>query len=258
MALTLGIKAAKNDLLVFTDADCVPSSNDWINLIIRNYTPETQIILGFGAYKSEKSLVNKFILFDTLFIGIQYLNYSLCKHTYMGVGRNIAYRKSLFDNSKGFTTHLNLQSGDDDLFINEVSNKNNTRVEISKDSISLSEAKPTFKKWFRQKERHLSTSEHYKLSSKLIIGTEIISRGLFYLSLIIALSLGNIISTIIALSLFLIRYITQYIIINATAKQLGVNTFYIGILFFDITIPIINLAIKIKSCFSGPATYKWK
>lgn len=257
-ALTLGIKAAKNEILIFTDADCEPRTDKWLKNIVRNFTEDTQIVLGYGGYKRKKSLLNYIIVFDTLFIAIQYINYSLSGKTYMGVGRNMAYRKSMFMQSKGFTAHLNLQSGDDDLFINETATKTNTRVEISPDSITISEPKDTFRMWKRQKERHLSTSGHYRFGSKALIGVEVFSRGLFYASLIALLISFDLVAAYIATGMFLIRYITQYIIINLTAKQLGERKYYIGILILDILLPLINLNIQIKSLFRGKEKYKWK
>ncbi|OQA47994.1 MAG: Poly-beta-1,6-N-acetyl-D-glucosamine synthase [Bacteroidetes bacterium ADurb.Bin302] len=257
-ALTLGIKAAKNEILIFTDADCEPRTDKWLKNIVRNFTEDTQIVLGYGGYKHKKSLLNYIIVFDTLFIAIQYLNYSLSGKTYMGVGRNMAYRKSMFIKSKGFTAHLNLQSGDDDLFINETATKTNTRIEISPDSITISEPKDTFSMWKRQKERHLSTSGHYRFGSKALIGAEVLSRGLFYASLIALIISFDLVASYIAAGMFLIRYITQYIIINLTAKQLGERKYYIGILALDILLPLINLNIQIKSLFRGKEKYKWK
>ena len=257
-AVVLGIKAAKNELLLFTDADCIPTSKNWITNMVRNFDNETEIVLGYGGYSKAKGFLNCLIKYDTLFIAIQYFNYALAKKAYMGVGRNMAYRKSMFYRTKGFSSHLNLQSGDDDLFINETTSKTNTRIEISEDSTTLSVPKTTLKYWFNQKERHLSTSRHYKFQSKLLIATEILSRFLFYASMILALCLLNPLVSIIVGSLFLIRYIIQLIIINLSAKKLGEQRFYVSILMFDILLPIFNLYLMGRSLLRGKQKYKWK
>lgn len=257
-ALTLGIKAAKNDVLVFTDADCKPTSKDWLNNIVRHFDTNTDIVIGYAPYIHRKSLLNAFQVFDTLFIGMQYLNYSLAGKTYMGVGRNMAYKKSLYLKSKGFTTHLNLQSGDDDLFINEVATKSNTRIEIQPDSQTVSEPKPNCNLWIRQKERHLSTAPHYKTGTKWLIGTELAFRTLFYIALIATFTIGNLIICGIGVLLFIIRYITQYVIINKSATQLRERHYYFGVFLMDILMPLINLTVNIKSKLSGGSVYKWK
>ena len=112
-ALTLGIKAAKYDYLLLTDADCYPRDQDWISSMAQHFSNKT-IVLGYGAYEKHKGLLNKLVRFDTFQVAMQYLSYALIGKTYMGVGRNLAYKKSLFFDNKGFATHLHLPSGDDD------------------------------------------------------------------------------------------------------------------------------------------------
>lgn len=258
LAISLGVRSAKHDLLLLTDADCLPSSKNWISSMTRNFTSKTDLILGYGAYLEKKGFLNRLIVFDTLFIAIQYLNYTLAGKAYMGVGRNIAYRKHLFVNSKGFSKHLNLQSGDDDLFVNAVANKENTRIEFDTDSHTHSEPEITFRMWKRQKERHLSTSSYYKRSSLFLLGVELSSRTCFYLLLIISLFTLNQTLMYISAGLFLTRYLTQYIIINKSAKLLHTRKYYWGILLFDTLLPLINLALKIKSSLAKDKRYRWK
>src|ERR1035437_3219178 len=184
LGLTLGIKAAQYDLLLFTDADCMPEDKYWIDRMLRNFTPETEFVLGYGAYFQRKGFLNRLITFDTLFIGLQYMGMAIAGKPYMGVGRNLAYRKETFFAQKGFASSLHLISGDDDLMVNKASNSQNTRVEISPDSITWSEPNTTFQGWLFQKARHLSASSFYKDSSKFRLGVEPTTRGLFYLGFI--------------------------------------------------------------------------
>jgi len=132
LAVTIGLKAAKNDLVLFTDADCIIDSNLWIENMQKMFTPKTKIVLGYGGYIKERGLLNKMIRYDTLFVAIQYFSYALIGMPYMGVGRNMAYRKSLFFENKGFASHLKIVSGDDDLFVNENATKKNTKIVINK------------------------------------------------------------------------------------------------------------------------------
>lgn len=257
-ALSLGIKAAKNDILVFTDADCTPASKDWLGNIVRHFDSRTDIVLGYGAYSYRNTFLSKLQVLDTLFIAMQYLNYSLAGKTYMGVGRNMAYRKSMFLKSRGFASHLNLQSGDDDLFINEVATSKNTKIEIQPECKTISEPKDTFKMWMRQKERHLSTGAYYKAGTKWLIGTEMAWRVLFYGALIATAVVGNYVTLAIAALLFIIRYITQYAIIKKSAATLNERHFKASVLLIDICIPLINLGLDIKTKLSGGTVYKWK
>ena len=119
LALTIGIKGATYDWVVLTDADCKPAGRKWLHTMQSNFSRDCHIVLGIGKYDRKKGLLNILIRFDTLYTALQYTGFAMAGHPYMGVGRNLAYRKSLFFNNKGFASHYELESGDDDLFIND-------------------------------------------------------------------------------------------------------------------------------------------
>ena len=150
-AITLGIKAASYEYLLFTDADCHAASSHWLTLMQRNFTERTDFVLGYGPYEKENGFLNKLIRFDTFFIAMNYLSASLSRNAYMGVGRNLAYKKSVFFRNKGFAKHNHILSGDDDLFVNENANATNTTIEIDPDSFTYSEPTKTFGQWITQK-----------------------------------------------------------------------------------------------------------
>ncbi len=254
LALSLGIKAASHEHILLTDADCCPMSKNWISSMIRNFTPETDIVLGYGAYFEEKSFLNKLITFDTLFIALQYLGMAYAKKPYMAVGRNLAYRKSVFLKNGGFARTLKFSAGDDDLFINRVANKTNIRIEASPESITHSTPKKTLKKWHSQKERHLSVAKQYSPISKFRLVLEPLTRALFYISMIALLVLGNWVSIIVLAALFIIRYAFQTIIINQGSKQLQTRRYYFTHLLFELYLPLVSLYILL---FRRNRKQKW-
>jgi len=259
LGLTLGIKAAKNELMLFTDADCMPEDTKWIAQMARNFSPQTDFILGYGAYLNKKGFVNRLITYDTLFIALQYMGMAISGKPYMGVGRNLAYRKETFFLNKGFASNLNLISGDDDLFVNKASNAKNTKVEISPESITWSEPNKTLKGWFFQKERHLSVSSYYKFSSKFRLSLEPLTRGLFYSALILSVVFGNIVTLIASAVLLIIRLLVQLIIINKSSRHFGERRYFLLMPVFDIFLPLINLYIlTIGRITSGGKTVRWK
>ena len=239
LALTIGLKAAKKDWVLLTDADCEPQSENWLKYMQENFVDKTDIVLGYGAYETKKGLLNKIIRFDTMFIALQYFTYAMAGIPYMGVGRNLAYRKSLFFKNKGFASHLNVKSGDDDLFINENANKNNIKLELRPETFTKSIAKEKFKDWFFQKKRHLSTGKYYKFKHKLLLGTEILSRAFFYIGIIVSIFIfKELLWTI--LGVFLFRMFIQLFVFYKASKKLNEKKlFYLGII-FDFTIPLIN------------------
>lgn len=270
LALTLGIKAAKNDLLLFIDADCAPISEHWIEKMTRNFTTGKDFVLGYGAYEQKSGVLSHLISYDTFFIALQYMGFALRGLPYMGVGRNLGYRKDVFFKNKGFESILHLQSGDDDLFVNKNAKGSTTRVEINPLSVTSSVPEETFKDWYIQKERHLSTSHYYKTSTRTLIGTEVFTRGLFYLSFLISLlavlftnpfdiGMKNWIWSIsIVGGLFLLRYIVQALIINLSASILGERKFFLSILVFDILLPLISLRALTVNKLRHTPKYKWK
>lgn len=259
LALTIGIKAAKNEYLLFTDADCQADSKLWIQSMVKNFDKGTEIVLGYGSYFAQNTFLSKLISYDTLFICIQYMGFALKGYPYMGVGRNLAYRRSSFFNHKGFAGMLHLQSGDDDLFVSRVANANNTKVEISHQSKTSSVPKQTFKQWLIQRERHLSTSSFYKKDTLRRIGLENLSRGIFYISTLACFFTSDILC-LIALGMLLVRFSIQATAINLSAKVLNERNFYLLIPLFDIIIPLFNLLLLIhnKIFYKKNHIYKWK
>ncbi|MDT8347618.1 MAG: glycosyltransferase, partial [Flavobacteriaceae bacterium] len=180
-ALTLGIKRAKYKHLVFTDADCVPASNNWLYHISKHFEKKT-IVLGYGAYEKKKPLpLNTLIRFDTLLAAMQYLSFAKLGIPYAGVGRNMAYTAKVFYDNSGFMSHIKLRSGDDDLFINQSAHRKNTVVEYHPDSFTYSVPKSSWKAWFKQKKRHLSTAVHYRWQHQLLLGVFQWSQLFFWL-----------------------------------------------------------------------------
>lgn len=249
LALTLAAKAAKYDYLLLTDADCVPESNQWIRSMMSGFASGKDIVLGYGAYFEEKGFINRLVRYDTLFNGLHYLGAALCGHPYMGVGRNLAYRKSLFFESGGFTHLMTNRAGDDDLFINHVATKQNTAIAVNSEAYTWSLSKKTLKEWWQQKRRHLSVSPNYKPVTKFRLTLEPLTRGLFYLAVlgmvIYQLPITNNqlpILPLIAVGLFLLRWIIQTAIINISARRMGLKRFSMcTVLGFDILLPLINL-----------------
>lgn len=250
LGLTLGAKAAQYDYLLLTDADCVPESKEWIRSMVSGFDVQsdngqsgTEIVLGYGAYFAEKGEINRLVRYDTLFNGLHYLGAALCGHPYMGVGRNLAYRKSLFFRSGGFTRQMTSRSGDDDLFVNHVATKQNTAVVMRPESYTWSLSKRTLKEWWQQKRRHLSVSPQYKTSTKVRLMLEPLTRGLMYAMVLITV-IGYRLSVIglIALGLFLLRWIVQTAVLNVSARRMGQKRFgMLTILRYDITLPLVNL-----------------
>ncbi len=245
LAVTIGLKAAKNEWVLLTDADCEPVSKNWIRKMQANFKENTEIVLGYGGYFKRKGFLNKLIRFDSLFIAMQYFTFAKAGIPYMGVGRNLAYRKSVFFKNKGFASHLKLKSGDDDLLVNKIARKKNTAIELSPESFTRSVPETSFSSWYYQKKRHLTTGRYYRFKHKFILGLEMFSRFLFYLSLIVGIIYTSLWQYFAAV--FLIRFILQLInFYAASVKFKESQVFYFGII-FDFILPLINFIIILSN-----------
>lgn len=261
LALTIGIKAANYDYILLTDADCRPESRYWIREMMNGFQKETEVVLGFGPYFESKGLLNRFICYDTLFNGLQYMGMAKAGYPYMGVGRNLAYRKDTFFAHNGFQGLLNERAGDDDLLINKIANGNNTNVICNPSALTWSPPKTTWHEWLHQKRRHLSVSPHYKATSKLRITLEPITRGMAYILLITCI-VYSILTGLwliggIALGMWGIRLITQLIIINLAAHRLGMRTVGLDVILYDIFLPLINLSILLEQSLKKKQQIYW-
>ena len=242
LALTIGIKAAHYDYLLLTDADCRPESKFWIREMMQGFAnQQTEVVLGFSPYFEKKGLLNHLIGYDTLFNGLQYMGMARAGKPYMGVGRNLAYKRETFFSVGGFKGLLGNRAGDDDLFVNRIANAANTVVVHNPNSIVWSVPKTTWREWFHQKRRHLSVSPQYRTKSKIQLTLEPLSRGIFYASLLISAIVGNIELISIALALFLLRLLVQLIIINVSARRLNMRGYSLGLIAYDIILPLITI-----------------
>ena len=246
LALTIGIKAAHYDYLLLTDADCRPESKHWIREMMKGFSNEqTELVLGFSPYFEKKGLLNHIIGYDTLFNGLQYMGMARAGKPYMGVGRNLAYKRETFFSAGGFKGLLGNRAGDDDLFVNRIANAANTVVVNNPNSIVWSVPKTTWREWLHQKRRHLSVSPQYRTRSKIQVTLEPLSRGIFYSCVLASAIVGSIELISIALALFLLRLLVQLIIINISARRLNMRRYGLGLIAYDVFLPLITLYIML-------------
>lgn len=218
-ALTLGIKAARFDWVLLTDADCRPATNSWIAQMTRRFEEPSKIVLGFSPYIKAPGLLNAFIRFESFLTGIQFIGMALAERPYMGVGRNLAYRKELFLTTKGFNSHLDVTGGDDDLFVNQHATRENTSVSIGSNALVFSKPMQTWKGFLHQKLRHLSVGKRYKFFDKILLGMFSFSwilTWLFVLPCLFFLPLAKVL-----LAFFVARMVLLISIMYVEPKKLG-------------------------------------
>ena len=246
LALTLGIKASKYEKLLFTEPDSLARTNSWIFSMVRHFSEKKTIVLGFSAVENANSFSQKFMAYDYLFSNLQMISLALFNRPYAGTGRNMAYSKDHFIEQKGYIKHRILKRGEDDLFINEIASGKNTAVELSAQSVILTEISD-FRDWQCQKVDQMSTKRFYKRGPVAFWRLETFSRIVFFAALITCFMSGfpykstqDFLLPGIALFCFIFRFSSQLIVINRIVERLQLEKFYMTILMFDLFQPFFN------------------
>jgi len=248
LALTIGIKAARNEWVVLTNAGCLPSSSLWIKNMSRNFLPHIDLVLGYSNFKSRHSLVSRFIAFDGMMDALQYLGRAIHHSAYKGDGRNMAFRKELFFRQEGFKGHLDLISGEDDLFVSSITTSRNTRVECSSDSL-ISETSVNLALWGNFKQKYAASSRYYKRSASIIAMIRNSSMYLFYTSFILLIAAGftsGWVFSLIGSLLFLTRYIIQQLVVEKSNHLLQERSCYFTIIFFELLTPLFSIYFRLR------------
>lgn len=260
LAMTVGIKAAKHDYLLFTDSASTPVSALWIERMMRNFTPETDFVLGFSGYHKAKGWLASLSSFDNLLTMVRYLSRAISKKPYAGIGRNLAYRKCVFFNNKGFSKHLDLHFGEDNLFVNDNATRANTRVEVSPESIIQTENPHSLSIWKEIKLRLAGTTCHYKGISPILFGFETFTRFIFFINIILLIIVSDLNWVVIveAICLLLIRWTVRCIQISKLQSLFLQKKTTALILLLDCINPICNLYFKLNRKVSYKNDYTWR
>lgn len=249
LALTLGIKAAKHDYLLFTESYCRPCSNLWIKEYGKAFSQGNEVVLGFNSLDiPKKTGLRGFILYDNLIHHLKFLSMAILHKPFMGIGRNLGYKKDLFFSNKGYSSILNMEGGEDDLYINRIAPKKKTGVVLSKQSITETDSIRNFSTWRTLKSRYLYSKQFYKGFSFRLFGLETISKYFFYILFICCMILGimenNRLLIVLASSLFAIRYAVQWRVISQSSKFFNAGKYHINLLFYDLFQPLNNFHFR--------------
>lgn len=241
--LSMGIKSAQNDLLVLTDCNCMPVNDQWLRSVVNRYNNRTEIVIGYSPYVQKKSSLNRLMRFDALQNGLLYLSAALNHHPYMGIGKNLSYRKELFYRNQGFISHYTTTVGEDDLFISQVATKKNTEVLIDAENAILTTPTNSLRLWMRQKSSRYSTVSKYSGRARFSLSLFYASQFLFYASFIALIALyaqpafsitnGAVFYVPILVFFFLLRYGTQLFIYHKASKRLGEKGLLPGLIAYD-------------------------
>lgn len=262
LSLTIGIKAAKYDLLLFTEANCEPASPQWIASMVQPYRrTETQVVLGFCAYRHTRGFFHKLVAYDNLITGLQYLSCALKNHPYTGDGRNLSYRKSLFFEHKGYYKSLGLHAGDDDLFINEAATGANTAVVYSPDSLTEMAPVDYFRMWKEMKVSRAATKKYYKGGKLTFFRLGALCFYLFLAAVVASIvygTAGNWLIAALAVLLWSVRSLVRIIVLRRSARLLGQPPLTGWLPLLETVQPLFGVYVRIYRMFRAKNDYTFR
>ena len=260
--LSMGIKSASHDLLVLTDADCLPTSNQWLRSVVGCYGENTELVVGYAPYVRSKGLLNLLVRFDAVQQALMYLSAALVGRPYAGVGKNLSYRQRLFFRQKGFTSHYTMEAGDDDLFVSQAATRRNTGVHLDPDNTVQCAMPSTFGAWWRQQVMRYTTLALHRRGPKAFAVLHYASQLVFYVCLIALCVIPPAFALPFEIPyaayyfpvlgfLFLLRYVTQLIVYRGASRRLGERGLLPGLILWDFLFAILTPLLRLSGRMKG-------
>lgn len=246
--LSLGIKSAKNEIILLTESDTMPLNYNWITTMVKGFKQKKDIVLGFTNFEQKPTFLNTLMHYENLTSAMNYLGNAILNNPYMGQGRNMAYKREFFFETGGFISQYNISVGDDDLFINKNANSKNTSVIINKESINLSSPKEKREEWVIQKKKHFKSMSHFKLKDKIISTLMPFATLLIYVS--VALSIVFQFPWQYAILLLVLKYTFQIIVYYKSSKTLATKQVAFLSPLLEVLFLFINTTIRFFTLFT--------
>jgi cellulose synthase/poly-beta-1,6-N-acetylglucosamine synthase-like glycosyltransferase len=226
--LAVGIKAAKYNRIVMTDAACRPSTN-WLKSLSTGF--DSDIVMSYTRYSATDKFVRVANYSESLFR----LGYALNRRPYTASGENESFKKELFL-EKGFNPSLRKLEKVEQVFFNSVMNKKNTIVVLLPEAIVESKKSLSFNEWILESSGELFSRRLFRKEVRYIRSPEIISRILFYLSFVVAIIMtaNEMRLWTLVVGVFLLRMIIQIIVFSLTQKTLGEKKLLLYTLVWDL------------------------
>lgn len=261
LALLLGVKAAHNDIILTTKAQCVPASKDWISAMARNFTQWTDIVIGPVVFENRTGMLARFCQFDLFQRMVTMFGITLAVRPFAGWGCNMGFRKHVLfdDNNRAFSSHLHIHPGEDDLLVNAMARSHNVMVECTPESLIIDQESPLKSAWSNDRVNRAFTGKRYRCGSKIIKGIDIITRYLCVCSGLALVAIGILQSAWIALSIILVMMALRLVLISSlaylTSKELGIHRYLLSPIFCDLVTPIVDLWFWMRASIHNKMFY---
>ncbi len=246
--ISLGIKSAKNEIILLTESDTMPLNYNWITTMVKGFKQKKDIVLGFTNFEQKPTFLNTLMHYENLTSAMNYLGNAMLNNPFMGQGRNMAYKREFFFETGGFISQYNISVGEDDLFINKNANSKNTSVIINKESINLASPKEKREEWVIQKKKHFKSMYHFKLKDKIISTLMPFATLLIYV--LVALSIVFQFPWQYAILPLVLKYTFQIIVYYKSSKTLATKQVAFLSPLLEVLFLFINTTIRFFTLFT--------
>ncbi len=239
-AIQTGVSRSRGEWMLLTDADCLPKPT-WVGEMVGLMSGE--IVIGLSPYQKHSGFLNQLIQYETFQTALHFVSSAATGKPYMALGRNLAYKKALFEEAGGFGDSRGVTGGDDDLLIQRMISSDNFTLALSPGSRVDSIPKTTWAGYWKQKNRHLSVGKFYPSA---VMKSETFRWFLhigMWIAFIPALLTNPLISALILAFTILIKAIS----INIVADRLEKRFNHLWLPFVDLAYAVLIPVIGARS-----------
>lgn len=262
LALTLGVKAARYDVVVTVDADTMVTSDMWLLRMAGHFAdPECDVVIGACRrdFVDDDMRGRYYRLFDGCADTVTYLSAAEAGRPYRGTSHNLAYRRALFFENKGFSRSLNLRYGDDDIFVSEIARPDNTCVELSPESITTSICYNPRRAYREFKQRMLFTGRHVSRRAARLMGASSVAFWIWIVSAVMlsVSGLPSLLPMCFALFTAFALWIPVIISWRRAMSALGYEPLGWSLPFLIMSRPVYTFIAKVRAAKGRVHNYTW-
>ena len=245
IALNIGIKSSKYDFVVTTSSDATPSSERWLSLLAKGFM-YGDIVLGYSGMARQGGFMNRIFREYRFTESIAWLSAAIRHRTYAASRNAFGYKKSLYFEVRGFN-HLNMNVGEDDLFVQRIATRENVSVVLSPRATTSERIWGGWGWWWRRAKLMHSTHRYYPKGAMAAMNAELTMRVLFFASVVASVVLMPWEFNMAVLALVLIRYFVVMFVMVRNAGRLGEIGLAALHFVFDIVEPFLRMAVALAS-----------
>lgn len=242
MALNVGIKSARNEHIIITTTSAIPASEQWLAMMGKGFM-RGNIVLGYTAIEPTEGIKNYLMRMSRFQTSLYWLAAAVNRQTFKGSRHNFGFTKSIYFGAKGFT-HLNMNIGEEDLFIQRIAKRNNVSVALIPKATMIEHPWGGLKWWISELRHYGSAYNLYPIGVRNRIEWDLGSQVLLFISLLAMIILLPLELKLAALAMMLIRYLIVILRIRSIAKRVGEKSVALRYFMFDIFNPILMLCVR--------------